>query len=49
MSEDEKSLCRWCNLQSNAIVKEYEQGRLIWVGCADCYEKKERLKKDVKP
>jgi len=48
MSE-EKGYCRWCDTQTNTMIREHdEQGRLIWVGCADCYVKKESLKKHAK-
>ncbi len=28
--------CKWCDTLTNSIVKQYDKGRLIWVGCSDC-------------
>jgi hypothetical protein len=46
MSE-EKSYCKWCDtlIKSNTVVKEYKAGRLVWVGCIDCFRAKTELKK----
>ena len=41
----EKGYCRWCDTQTNAIVKLLDNGRLIWVGCPDCFVKKKELEK----
>jgi len=35
--------CKYCNTTTNDIVEEYKDGRLIWSGCIDCYEKKREL------
>ena len=34
--------CKWCNTLTDSIVKVSVLGRLTWVGCIDCYKKKER-------
>jgi hypothetical protein len=41
----EKGYCKYCDTVTNSIVKEYENGQLIWVGCIDCHEKKKELEK----
>jgi hypothetical protein len=38
--------CKWCDTLTNSIVKLYESGRLVWVGCAACYEKKKKAEKE---
>ncbi len=41
MSEEKKeNYCRWCATLTNSIVKLLESGRLIWVGCPDCFVNK---------
>lgn len=37
--------CKWCDTLTGSIVKLYEHGILIWVGCIDCYEKQKGSKK----
>ena len=39
----EKGYCNWCDKLTNSIVKVFEEGRLIWSGCSDCFVKKKRL------
>lgn len=34
--------CKWCNTGTGAIIKLYDSGRLIWVGCINCYEKRKK-------
>jgi len=34
-----------CGTRVNATVREYKDGRLIWVSCIDCYVKKKKLEK----
>ena len=41
----EKGYCNWCDTQTNSIVKVFEEGRLIWTGCPDCYVKKKEIEK----
>jgi len=43
MSE-EKGYCKWCDTLTNNIIKQYKEGRLVWVGCADCYTAKTELR-----
>jgi len=44
MSEENKSAyCKWCDTLTNSIVKVLEEGRLVWVGCPDCFTKKKEL------
>jgi len=39
--------CNWCDSTTNSIIKVFESGVLIWIGCNSCYEKqKEALKHD---
>ena len=47
MSEQEKKsgFCHWCDTLTNSIVKESDNGRLVWTGCPDCYIKRKELKK----
>lgn len=35
--------CKWCDTPTNSFIKVYEHGRLVWVGCAGCYENKKIL------
>jgi len=39
--------CRWCDppRETNCIIKVLDNGRLVWVGCPDCYVKKKELEK----
>ena len=49
MSEKEEKkefLCNWCDTLTNSIVKEYEHGHLVWVGCADCFIKQRSSKNE---
>ena len=39
--------CKYCDSQTNGIVKIFENGVLVWAGCSDCYLKKKELEKDV--
>jgi hypothetical protein len=39
--------CKWCDTLTNSIITVYEKGRLVWVGCTGCYEKKKELEKNV--
>ena len=49
MSEKKsKSLCRWCDTQVNSIITVKDKGRVVWIGCADCYIRKEKKKNDPK-
>ena len=51
MSGKEKRItgyCKYCDTQTNSVVKQYENGRLTWAGCPDCYVKKKRLENDTK-
>ena len=43
----EKGYCKWCDTQTNAIVKLQDEGRLVWVGCPDCYAKKKELENNA--
>ena len=43
----EKGYCRWCDSQTSSIVKVFKEGRLVWVGCPDCYVKKKELENNV--
>jgi len=36
MTED----CKWCDTSTNTIVKVFDKGRLVWIGCTNCYEKR---------
>lgn len=41
--------CKWCDTLTNTLVKVFDievfdEGRLVWVGCPDCYEKKKEIK-----
>ena len=36
--------CKYCGTLTNDIVKVYDKGRLIWVGCRNCREKQNRRK-----
>lgn len=38
--------CKWCDTLTNSIVKLYDSGRLVWVGCVDCHEKKKKAEKE---
>ena len=40
--------CKWCHTLTNSIVKEYELGVLVWVGCSDCCVKKKEIAKHAK-
>ena len=33
--------CHWCDTSTNVFVKVVDKGRLVWIGCTDCYEKRE--------
>jgi hypothetical protein len=37
--------CKWCDTLTNSIIKLYDSGRLVWVGCVGCYENKKELEK----
>ena len=41
----ETYLCNWCGNIVNTVIKEKEKGRLVWVGCVDCYKKRKELEK----
>jgi len=41
------SYCKWCDTQTGSIVNEYKEGRLVWVGCIDCFTAKTELKNNV--
>lgn len=30
--------CKWCDTLTNTIVKVFDKGRLVWIGCPNCYE-----------
>ena len=45
MSEQKENYCRWCDMLTNTIIKRLEEGRLVWVGCPDCYVKKKKAEK----
>ena len=48
MSEAKETyLCKWCNTIKNSVIKEYDQGRLTWVGCVDCYKKRKELENNA--
>jgi len=32
--------CKWCDTLTNSIIKQVDNGVLIWVGCPDCFIKK---------
>jgi len=36
--------CKWCDTLTNSIVKQYEEGILLWVGCPDCFVKKKGVR-----
>ena len=41
----ERGYCKWCDTLTNAIIKVFENGVMIWTGCINCYElHKEALK-----
>ena len=40
--------CKWCDTLTNSIVKVFESGCLIWVGCPNCYEKGKYIKRGLK-
>lgn len=40
-----KGLCKWCDTLTDDIVKVLTLGKLTWVGCIECYEKKKELEK----
>jgi len=44
MSEQGKGFCRWCDTQTNDIIKEYKEGHLVWVGCRSCWTIREKTK-----
>ena len=37
--------CKYCGTLTNDIVKVYDKGRLVWVGCRNCREKKNEMRK----
>ena len=39
--------CKYCGTLTNDIVKVYDKGRLIWVGCLDCREKKNEMRNNA--
>jgi len=41
--------CKWCDTLTGDIVKEYKDGRLIWVGCRACYEIKTKVENRPEP
>jgi len=32
--------CKWCGTLTNTIVKVLDKGRLVWIGCTNCYVKR---------
>jgi len=37
--------CKWGDTLTNSIVKQYEDGILLWVGCPDCFVEKKKSEK----
>lgn len=36
--------CKYCDTLTNGIIKRFENGILVWVGCASCYLKQDEEK-----
>ena len=36
--------CKWCDTLTNSIVKVYDSGKLIWIGCLDCRTKRNEMR-----
>lgn len=34
--------CKWCDKLTNSIVKVFNNGKLIWAGCPNCYLEKKK-------
>ena len=39
--------CHWCDKLSNSIIKKYDKGMLVWVGCISCYDIKTKI--EIRP
>jgi len=40
--------CNWCDTTTNRIIKQFDNGVLIWTGCIDCFLKRNEAKNNVK-
>ena len=51
MSEgkENQNHCKWCDTFGNVVVKVFEYGVLVWVGCPDCSVKKKKSEKNNDP
>jgi len=50
MSEKKEYRCRWCDPPrvTNCLIKELKHGKLVWIGCPDCFMKKKEIEKNAK-
>ena len=44
-----KGYCHWCDTSTNLIIKLLDKGRLVWVGCTSCYEKRNNRTDTARP